>query len=85
MECSRDTKDKMFKGKNQTEENKWLLETPFCKLQIFTESKHFKTHVKFIVQFFCLIKIIKNQSLFKTTWLINVKITYLTLLNDKLS
>ena len=34
MEGFRFTKNKMFKRKNQTEENKWLLETLFCKLSV---------------------------------------------------
>ena len=51
MECSRNTKNKMFKRKNQTEENKWLLETPFCKLQILLKVNILR--LKFILLFFC--------------------------------
>ena len=70
MECSRDTKDKMFKGKNQTEENIWLL-----KLRSVNSKFLLKVNIlrlKFFCCFTCLIKIIRNQSFYNFDELIRL-------------
>ena len=64
MECSRNTKNKMFKRKNQTEENKWLLETPSCKLQILLKVNILR--LRFILLFVCLPDLDNRQSKFVT-------------------
>ena len=58
----------MFERKNQTEENSWLLNNPFCKLYFILKVNISK--LKFILLFFYYPDSEnRRQGLFRTTWL----------------